>query len=113
VVILTTRLRWACKENNKEGDSEDSDDTPKTINRSTPTAQTEALSSLSEAASSDMRSRLELMTKALMQLTAIIPNTPDNQVALDNIRALLPSQSAGSSSEVDGPRSTGSGALLR
>jgi hypothetical protein len=110
---LFSQSTFRSKENNKEGDSEDSDDTPKTINRSTPTAQTEALSSLSEAVSSDMRSRLELMTKALMQLTTIIPNTPDNQVALDNIRALLPSQSAGSSSEVDGPRSTGPGALLR
>jgi hypothetical protein len=45
---------------------DDSDDTPKTINRSPPTAQTEALSSLSECVSFDMKTRLEQMTLALL-----------------------------------------------
>jgi hypothetical protein len=92
--------------------SEESDDTPKTINRATPTAQTEALSSLSEGVSFDLKSRLEMMTTALLQLTTMIPNTPDNQAALANIRAILPqSQSAGSSSDAAESGSTGSGSL--
>jgi hypothetical protein len=92
--------------------SEESDDTPKTINRSTLTAQTEALSSLSEGVSFDLKSRLEMMTSALLQLTTMIPNTPDNQAALANIRAILPqSQSTGTSSDAIKPGSLGSGSL--
>jgi hypothetical protein len=92
--------------------SEDSDDTPKTINRSPPTAQTEAMSSLSEGVSSDLKTKLEQMTVALLQLTTMIPNNPENQAALANIRAILPqSQSAGSSSDVTKPGSSGSGTL--
>jgi hypothetical protein len=52
------------------------------------------------------------MTQALLQLTTMIPNTPENQGALDNIRALLPLQSAGSSSEIDSSGPSGPGALL-
>jgi hypothetical protein len=98
-----------------DGESEeDSDDTPKTINRSTPTAQTEAISSLSEGPSNEIKNYLDQMTKALMQLTTMIPNTPENQAALANIRAILPtSQRAGSSSDSQGLGSSGSGALLR
>jgi hypothetical protein len=82
------------------------------INRSTPTAQTKALSSLSEGVSFDLEARLEMMTLALLQLTTMIPNTPDNQAALANIRAILPqSQSAGSSSDAIEPGSLGSGSL--
>jgi hypothetical protein len=99
--------------NNKDSDTDESDDTPKTINRATPTAQTEALSSLSEGASTDVKTRLELMTKALIQLTTMIPDTPENQASLNNIRALFSPQSAGSSSGVNGSGSSGSGALLR
>jgi hypothetical protein len=92
--------------------SEESDDTPKMINRSTPTAQTEAMSSLSEGVPFDLKSKLEMMTNALLQLTTMIPNTPDNQAALANIRAILPkSQSAGSSSDATESGSTGSGSL--
>jgi hypothetical protein len=92
--------------------SEESDDTPKTINRSTPTAQTEALSSLSEGVSFDLKSKLEMMTTALLQLTTMIPNTPDNQAALANIRAILPqSQSAGSSNDATESGSSGPGSL--
>jgi hypothetical protein len=51
--------------------------------------------------------------KALLQLTTLVPNTPGNQVALVNIRAiLLSSQSAGSSSEASGPGLKGPGAML-
>jgi hypothetical protein len=93
---------------------EDSDDTPKTINRSTPTAQTEAISSLSDGPSNKFKNYLDQMTKAFMQLTTMIPNTPENQAALANIRAILPtSQRAGSLSDSQGPGSFGSGALLR
>jgi hypothetical protein len=96
----------------KAESSDESDDTPKTINCSPPTAQTEALSSLSEGVSFDLKSRLEQMTAALLQITTMIPNNPENQAALANIRAILPqSQSAGSSSDADKPGSSGSGTL--
>jgi hypothetical protein len=102
------------KKPNGMDSSAESDDTPKTINRSTPTAQTEALSSLSDGVPPDLKTQLDIMTKALLQLTTLVPNTPDNQVALANIRAILPSsQSAGSSSEASGPGPQGPGALLR
>jgi hypothetical protein len=96
----------------KAESSDESDDTPKTINRSPPTAQTEALSSLSEGVSSDLKARVEQMTTALLQLTTMIPNNPENQAALANIRAILPqSQSAGSSSDAVDPGSSGPGTL--
>jgi hypothetical protein len=96
----------------KADSSDESDDTPKTINKSPPTAQTEALSSLSEGVSFELKTKLEQMTSALLQLTSMIPNSPENQAALANIRAILPqSRSAGSSSDVFDPRSSGSGAL--
>jgi hypothetical protein len=98
----------------KADSSDESDDTPKTINKSTPTAQTEALSSLSEGLSSELKAKLDQMTSALLQITTMIPNNPENQAALANIRAILPqSQSAGSSSDVTkNPGSSGSGTLL-
>jgi hypothetical protein len=99
---------------NQDESEEESDDTPKTINRSTPTAQTEAISSLSEGPSNELKNHSDLMTNALMQLTTLIPNTPENQAALANIRAILPSsQRAGSSSDSQGLGSSGSGALPR
>jgi hypothetical protein len=52
------------------------------------------------------------MTSALLELTTMIPNNPENQAALANIRAILPrSRSAGSSSDTDDPGSSGSGTL--
>jgi hypothetical protein len=94
--------------------STDSDDTPKTINRATPTAQTEALSSLSDGVLDQLKAHLEKMATALIQLTSLVPLTPENQVALENIRANFPpSQSAGCSSEVSGPGPQGPGALPR
>jgi hypothetical protein len=75
-------------------------------------AQTEALSSLSEGISFELKAKLEQMTSALLQLTTMIPNNPKNQAALANIRAILPqSQSAGSSSDIYDPGSSGSGTL--
>jgi hypothetical protein len=97
----------------KADSSDDSDDTPKTINKSPPTAQTEALSSLSEGISSELKAKLDQMMSALLQLTTMIPNNPENQAALANIRAILPqSQSAGSLSDIINPGSSGSGMLL-
>jgi hypothetical protein len=94
--------------------STDSDDTPKTINRATPTAQTEALSSLSDGVPDQLKAHLDKMATALIQLTSLVPLTPENQVALENIRATFPpSQSAGCSSEVSGPGPSGPGALPR
>jgi hypothetical protein len=88
------------------------DDTPKTINRSPPTAQTEALSSLSEGVSLELKTKLDQMTTALLQLTTMIPNNPENQAALANIRTIIPqSQSAGSSSDAKNPGPSGSGTL--
>jgi hypothetical protein len=82
---------------------DDSEDTPKTINRA-PTAQTVAMSSLTEAQSNDI----------WLQVSSLIPNIPENQQALAKIRATFTSsQSVGSSSEVPGPGSKDSGALLR
>jgi hypothetical protein len=102
------------KKSNGMDSSAKSDDTPKTINCATPTAQTEALSSLSDSVPPDLKTQLDIMTKALLQLTTLVPNTPDNQVAFANIRVILPSsQSAGSSSEASGPGPQGPGALLR
>jgi hypothetical protein len=64
----------------KKADSSDkSDDTPKMINRSPPTAQSEALSILSEGISFDLKEQLEQKTSALLQLTTMIPNNPENQ----------------------------------
>jgi hypothetical protein len=75
-------------------------------------AQTEALSSLSEGISFELKAKLEQMTSGLLQLTTMIPNNPENQAALANIRAILPQlQSAGSSSDVHDPGSSGSGML--
>jgi hypothetical protein len=99
---------WSKKKTKDNGSSTDSDDTPKTINRATPTAQTEVLSSLSDGVPDELK-----MATALIQLTSLVPNTPENQAALVNIRAIFPSsQSAGSSSEGSGPRPQGFGALL-
>lgn len=94
--------------------STDSDYTPKTINHATtPTAQMEALSSLSDGVPDALKAHLDKMATALLQLATLVPNTPENQGALQNIRAIFPSsQSAGSSSEGSGPRPQGFGALL-
>jgi hypothetical protein len=103
------------KKKSKGNDSsEDSDDTPKTINRTTNTAQTEAVSTLTDGIPNDLKSHLKKMSNALIQLTALVPNIPENQAALAAIRANFPpSQSAGSSSEANGPGLRGSGALPR
>jgi hypothetical protein len=111
---LFSQSTFRSKKNTQNGSSTDSDDTPKTINRATPTAQTEALSSLSDGVPDALKAHVEKMATALIQLTSLVPNTPENQVALENIRAILPSsQSAGCSSEGSGPGSKGSGALPR
>jgi hypothetical protein len=60
-----------------------------------------------------MKAKLDMMTNALLQITTMIPDTPENQASLKKIRALIPPSSAGSSRGVDGSGSSGSGALLR
>jgi hypothetical protein len=109
------RALGAIRSRTRDAESEEeSDDTPKTINRNTPTAQTEAISSLSEGPSTEIKNYLDQMTNGLIQLTTIIPNTPENQAALTSLRALLPtSQRAGCSSDSQGLGSSGSGALPR
>jgi hypothetical protein len=103
--------------NNLDHTSEDSDDTPKTINKTTPTALTENMSSISDnmGSNQEILRQMEKMTTMLAKLTHLIPNTPGNQAALAAIRSELPnSLSAGSSGESTGPSSSsGTGALPR
>jgi hypothetical protein len=103
--------------NATDQNSEDSDDTPKTINKSTPTAATENMSSISDTISpnQEILQRMEKMSIMLSKLTQLIPDTPGNQAILAEIRSELPnSQSAGCSSESTAPSSSsGTGALPR
>jgi hypothetical protein len=96
--------------------SVDSDDTPKTINKTTPTVQTEVMSSISDGLGNhEILQQMEQMSAMILQLTKLIPNTPGNQAALATIQANLPnSLSAGYSGKDSGPSSAdGAGALLR
>jgi hypothetical protein len=101
----------------KDHNSEDSDDTPKTINKSTPTATTENMSSISDTISPNQEifQHMEKMSIMIPKLTQLIPDTPGNQAILAEIRSELPdSQSAGCSSESTAPSSlSGTGALRR
>jgi hypothetical protein len=100
-----------------DSDAEDAedDDTPVTINRSTPTSNTADVSSLTEGQlSQEIKHQVDqAVSKIISSITQSIPNTPENQVALENIRALYLSQSAGRSSDVSDPGAAGPGASLR
>jgi hypothetical protein len=102
---------------NVDHNSAESDDTPKTINRSIPTATTENMSSISDthAINQEILNRMEKMSLMISKLSQLIPDTPGNQALLAEIRSELPnSQSAGSSSESKAPSSSsGTGALPR
>jgi hypothetical protein len=95
-------------------ETEDSDDTPKTINKATPTAQTEVMSSISEGLGTnhELLQKVEQMSAMILQLTQLIPNTPGNQAVLETIRSNLPnSLSAGCSGKSSAPSSSsGAGA---
>jgi hypothetical protein len=97
--------------------SADSDDTPKTINKSTPTAATENMSSISDTngLNHEILQRMEKMSIMISKLTQLIPDTPGNQAILAEIRSELPnSLSAGCSGESTAPSSSsGTGALPR
>jgi hypothetical protein len=97
--------------------SAESDDTPKTINQSNPTAITENMSSISDThvMNQEILNRMEKMSIMLSKLSQLIPDTPGNQALLAEIRSELPnSQRAGSSSESTAPSSSsGTGALPR
>jgi hypothetical protein len=100
-----------------EEKSDVSDDTPKTIIKATPTAQTEVMSSLSEGIGTnhELLQKMEQMSSMILQLTQLIPNTPGNQAILETIRSNLPNLlSAGCSGESSDPSSSsGAGALPR
>jgi hypothetical protein len=63
----------------------DSDDTPRTVNKTLSTADTVGLSSLS---TTDMQTKMDLMAQAI---TKFIPNTPENQAFLAQFSAAFSS----------------------
>jgi hypothetical protein len=66
---------------------DDSDDTPRTVNKSSSTADTVGVSSLS---TSDLQAKLDLMAQAIERF---IPNTPENQAFLAQFSATFSSSS--------------------
>lgn len=103
--------------NTMDHNSAESDDTPKTINKSIPTAATENMSSISDTIGSNQEilQQMENISLMIAKLTQLIPDTPGNQSILAEIRSGLPTlQSAGCSSESLAPSSSsGAGALPR
>jgi hypothetical protein len=97
-----------------DSDMED-DDAPVTFNRSTPTANTADVSSITEGQTSqDIMSRVDqALSQIILSISQTLPDTPENQAALANIRAQFSSQSAGRSSDSTDPGSSDSGALPR
>jgi hypothetical protein len=112
-----TTAPTAPADTNTDHKSAESDDTPKTINKSTPTALTENMSSISDhnTLNQEILQKMEKMSIMISKLTQLIPDTPGNQAILAEIRSDLPnSLSAGSSGESAAPSSpTGTGALPR
>jgi hypothetical protein len=98
-----------------DSDMEEDDDTLVTFNRSTPTSNTADVSSITDGQTSqEIKSRVDsALSQIILSLTKSLPDTPENQVALANIRAQYSSQSAGRSSDSTDPGSTDSGALPR
>jgi hypothetical protein len=99
---------------NEDSDMED-DDTPVTVNRSTPTSNTADVSSITEGQTSqEVMSRVDqALSQIILSISQTLPDTPENQAALANIRAQFSSQSAGRSSDSTDPGSSDSGALPR
>jgi hypothetical protein len=98
----------------EDSDMED-DDTPVTFNRLTPTSNTADVSSLTEGQfSQEIKSHVnQALSQFILSITQSLPDTPENQAALANIRAQYSSQSAGRSSDSTDPGSSDSGALPR
>jgi hypothetical protein len=103
--------------NTTDHNSAKSDDTLKTINKSTPITSTENMSSISDTIghNQEILQQMEKMSIMISKLSQLIPDTPGNQAILAKIRLELPiSQSAGCSSESMAPSSlSGTGALPR
>jgi hypothetical protein len=86
---------------------EDSDDTPRTINKTASTADTVGLSSLS---TSDIQTKMDLMAQAIQNF---IPNTPENQAFLAQFSAAFsPSPRVGSPSDAPNPGANAPGQSL-
>jgi hypothetical protein len=98
-----------------DSDMEEDDDTLVTFNRSTPTSNTADVSSITDGQTSqEIKSRVDsALSQIILSLTKSLPDTPENQVALANIRAQYSLQSAGRPSDSTDPGSTDSGALPR
>jgi hypothetical protein len=91
-----------------EDDNEnDSDDTPRTVNKTVTTADTIGLSSLS---TSDMQTKMDLMAQAI---TKFIPDTPENQAFLAQFSAAFsPSSRVGSPPDDSNPGAPAPGRSL-
>jgi hypothetical protein len=91
-----------------EDDNEnDSDDTPRTVNKTMSTADTVGLSSLS---TTDIQTKMDLMAQAI---TKSIPNTPENQAFLAQFSAAFSSSPrVGSSFDAQNPRAPAPGQSL-
>jgi hypothetical protein len=86
---------------------DDSDDTPRTVNKTLSTADTVGLSSLS---TNDMQTKLDLMAQAI---TKFIPNTPENQAFLAQFSAAFSSSPrVGSPSDSQNPGASAPGQSL-
>jgi hypothetical protein len=85
----------------------DSDDTPRTVNKTVSTADTVRLSSLS---TSDLQTKMDLMAQAI---TKFIPDTPENQAFLAQFSAAFsPSSRAGSPPDSTHPGANAPGQRL-
>jgi hypothetical protein len=91
-----------------EDDNEnDSDDTPRTVNKTMSTVDTVGLSSLS---TTDIQTKMDLMAQAI---TKFIPNTPENQAFLAQFSATFSSSPrVGSSSDAQNPGAPAPGQSL-
>jgi hypothetical protein len=101
--------------NSQEDSDMEDDDTPVTFNQSTPTSNTADVSSITEGQlSQEIKTHVEqALSQFILSISQSLPDTPENQVALANIRAQFSSQSAGRSSDPTDPGSSDSGALPR
>jgi hypothetical protein len=91
-----------------EDDNEnESDDTPRTVNKMVSTADTIGLSSLS---TSDIQTKMDLMAQAI---TKFIPDTPENQAFLAQFSATFsPSSRVGSPLDTAHPGANAPGQRL-
>jgi hypothetical protein len=83
--IPTVTARSQSSEMSEDDIENDSDDTPRTVNKTLSTADTVGLSSLS---TTDIQTKIDLMAQAI---TKFIPNTPENQAFLAQFSAAFSS----------------------